>query len=1477
MALMTPLAQAETLTVADQGSAYHRSFPIYGLNYDVLGTKSQMIYPASLLQDMDGSAITEITFYSTRYGGGIKFGNPSSSYGTGELTVKIAVTSLTEFESASYVTLSDEVTATVIPVYGSDQLKISFDEPLTYTAGSNLIIQAEVTVRGGYGTTYFDGESNTDGAYSYCSDEGVKSYFMPKTTFTYEETTTDPTIKVDNNALNFSALVGSSVTSTVAVTGKNLTGDITATIAGAGFSVNHETLGTTGGELTITYAPTAAGTHTGTLTLSSAGAEDVVITLNGTAEAATTSGTVTPTNLTFNSYPGVAATQTITIENTGNQAFTPSFTITAPFSIEAATEIAAGASKDFTVTYTPTAVGNDNGTLAVTINGTPTTVTLNGTATEAPKEATLADGTERNYKLPVYGYYYDNASNNYNQMIYPASMIPSYLTGKKITSLTFYSSGLKFSGGNLAIRLATTDAEKFESTAKLDMPSNAVSQNFVHHANEALDPITVTFDEPFEYNGGNIIIETQVTTAGTCDPYNSTTYQPDYTYFYGVNTTENYSYCAKGSYGSAQLLKFLPKVTFAYEDSETPATPVITVDPATVEAFSTEVGTPVTATVNVTGENLTDAITATVSGANADCFTAALENGELTITYNPTAAGNHTATLTLSSAGAEDVTIALTGTATAQPYAVTVNPENGYDFGNVLVDNTKVWTITVTNNGTESVTPTLIGIEAPFSTNYTATALAAGESATIAFTFAPTEVNEYSNTITISFPEAGDAIAAYTCQLTGKAVEQSPEPSGAENEVVKLITVDKRSIYEPNFIDTANGNTTPQQLNCYDMRFKMAQIDDPAKQIKARDLRPGNNLFEFYAIDDFGTEFRFATINLFAEGQPSSNPSVSAMDAPIVVTPSVEYYTEDGMPVHPTYTHNTTLNYTEKTYNDINELVDLEGVIDYVNDTWSANTATNAHPDHYKFQIRGVGQFGEKVTELTAEYVKSHIGDYGLIDPEGWYRSMVVNPNNEYDDEGNYVDTYYFYDLYISNEFLQSKGITGPVTVVINTTLSKSGYNADEFKTISVNGVDQIIAKEKFKDYSWTVPLVDEMYEGKSMGIVIRSETRPGSDFNKTRSIYIYGGGTGVSNVKVEDIYKSSMNVKAYTQKQVDEDTDRSLVAMNAGAKTDVNVLAYGDPAVTGYKLYKNTSASTSGITADNHVASANHEIGDDVHRYVVNSTGTYNGTYNFVRDESLGDIDGMWLPMYPAAQNEYYLPVTYANGIGDDGVVRSEGNTYGSAMQQVEKNGSVDFDTYTCYRSDYTWSWENDDVTYAIYNPYVKLSSELPAATGYQLYNYRLWVDYDENAPAWDFEVGQEDGKIHLTTKMDRPLYSGTNSQIGGKGTLGRKDNWAFVAPADLEEVKLVARFYYKKNSTSSLKARPTDSDRLYYVVEKQVTLKTGENIITGIEDVTNKTVAGVKYYNLMGVESNEPFSGVNIVVTRYTDGSISTQKVLK
>ena len=56
------------------------------------------------------------------------------------------------------------------------------------------------------------------------------------------------------------------------------------------------------------------------------------------------------------------------------------------------------------------------------------------------------------------------------------------------------------------------------------------------------------------------------------------------------------------------------------------------------------------------------------------------------------------------------------------------------------------------------------------------------------------------------------------------------------------------------------------------------------------------------------------------------------------------------------------------------------------------------------------------------------------------------------------------------------------------------------------------------------------------------------------------------------------------------------------------------------------------------------------------------------------------------------------------------------------------------------------------------------------------------------------------------------------------------------------------------------------------------GETTPTGVNDVNaNKTVAGVMYYNVTGVASSEPFEGVNIVVTTYTDGTKTSVKVLK
>lgn len=58
--------------------------------------------------------------------------------------------------------------------------------------------------------------------------------------------------------------------------------------------------------------------------------------------------------------------------------------------------------------------------------------------------------------------------------------------------------------------------------------------------------------------------------------------------------------------------------------------------------------------------------------------------------------------------------------------------------------------------------------------------------------------------------------------------------------------------------------------------------------------------------------------------------------------------------------------------------------------------------------------------------------------------------------------------------------------------------------------------------------------------------------------------------------------------------------------------------------------------------------------------------------------------------------------------------------------------------------------------------------------------------------------------------------------------------------------------------------------------TIDGADTYVTGVNtaDVSSKTVEAVKYYNVAGIASTEPFEGLNIVVTRYTDGTTSTAK---
>ena len=56
-----------------------------------------------------------------------------------------------------------------------------------------------------------------------------------------------------------------------------------------------------------------------------------------------------------------------------------------------------------------------------------------------------------------------------------------------------------------------------------------------------------------------------------------------------------------------------------------------------------------------------------------------------------------------------------------------------------------------------------------------------------------------------------------------------------------------------------------------------------------------------------------------------------------------------------------------------------------------------------------------------------------------------------------------------------------------------------------------------------------------------------------------------------------------------------------------------------------------------------------------------------------------------------------------------------------------------------------------------------------------------------------------------------------------------------------------------------------------------TDDSIVTAISGiVTDRQVASVTYYNLLGVPSSRPVPGINIQVTRYTDGIQTTTKMI-
>ena len=192
----------------------------------------------------------------------------------------------------------------------------------------------------------------------------------------------------------------------------------------------------------------------------------------------------------------------------------------------------------------------------------------------------------------------------------------------------------------------------------------------------------------------------------------------------------------------------------------------------------------------------------------------------------------------------------------------------------------------------------------------------------------------------------------------------------------------------------------------------------------------------------------------------------------------------------------------------------------------------------------------------------------------------------------------------------------------------------------------------------------------------------------------------------------------------------------------------------------------------------------------------------------------------------------------------------------------------------------EANGKTYTYYNVFLDVT-KLDLPNGYEVAKVRAWRKIDSQylgeqkdkgyEGRLDLDVNGEYKFVEHATCAEGEELGSTGSNNVFEGTFGAVK----LNPGETIPMDFVVRVYFTK-SVSGAKAADPNGD--YYIAEYTISDALTSDIPTSINGVESyRQVVSEKYYNAAGVESDTPFQGVNIVVTRYSDGSTSTVKVLK
>lgn len=272
MALLICLpAQANKILTLFDGDELSNTAPINLVYFDELGTRTQIIYPASSLSEMTGEVINSIKFYTSA---------PITEAG-GMLKVSVGETDKNDYYDPVYVEDLTQV-AFYSMTSGVTEVEIVFDTPYSYMGG-NLVFETLVTETTDYSFITFMGMRPDN--YSAISRNEIAK-FLPKTSFDYG--TNEPySAKVLPFELTFNTIRAEREdVQNIVITNTGLNGFSPSLSADAPFSVltpNAVILAGESLEVPVTFAPDASGEYTGTLTVDCGQAGIHTVTLHGKA------------------------------------------------------------------------------------------------------------------------------------------------------------------------------------------------------------------------------------------------------------------------------------------------------------------------------------------------------------------------------------------------------------------------------------------------------------------------------------------------------------------------------------------------------------------------------------------------------------------------------------------------------------------------------------------------------------------------------------------------------------------------------------------------------------------------------------------------------------------------------------------------------------------------------------------------------------------------------------------------------------------------------------------------------------------------------------------------------------------------------------------------------------------------------------------------------------------------------------------